>query len=431
MNSVALSAFTSLFNTISSYLIASYFFSAFAPKRNGGKVATILALLVFFASQMIFGINAINLFVLILCTFVFSYGYSLKFYNKVLLSIMIITLSSLAEVIVSILSKSLFGPMWTSGILNTMGAVFSKLIAMLLCVLVGAFKNKTLIGKFRKKWLSLYLLPISTATVCYCLNMVSFHFKPGDTFEAFSVVGLTLLVMSNMLIFSIVNSMHESVVNENKLSVANELIKRQEAQYDLLFSGNEEIKKLRHDHKNFIIGLLTMLSKGGGQNTDAVIARLEEELRHLEEISSYAICGNSVIDTVINYKRNEASEKKIEIAVEYRNVHDTDISGIDLSILLGNALDNAIEAASEVYDRERKINISLIGKGNQFVISISNPTYENKDITNLKTSKGNMHGYGIVNMQKIAEKYNGEVIFSCEDEVFTTTVVLTNERKKQ
>lgn len=235
-----------------------------------------------------------------------------------------------------------------------------------------------------------------------------------------------MLIISNILIFKLINDIHDSVINENKLILAEELVKQQEKQYRLLFENNETVMKLRHDYKNFIIGMISELNIN---EPEKMKERLNDELKTLNELSN-EICGNSVIDTIINYKKTEAKSKNISISFEYRNIHNINISGIDISILLGNAIDNAIEATEQIEgNSKREINIYLYQKGEQIIMLIKNNVKENKNTEKLQTEKGEMHGYGIVNMKSIAAKYGGSVTFDCQQRIFSTIILLNNKNE--
>lgn len=68
-------------------------------------------------------------------------------------------------------------------------------------------------------------------------------------------------------------------------------------------------------------------------------------------------------------------------------------------------------------------------KGEQILIIITNGVKKNKDVNNLSSEKIGMHGYGIINMKSIAEKYGGTVTFDCENCVFTTFITLNNKHR--
>ena len=106
------------------------------------------------------------------------------------------------------------------------------------------------------------------------------------------------------------------------------------------------------------------------------------------------------------------------------------VKSSDLCAILGNVLDNAIEACTKVKEKDdRKVRLIIRRIQQMLVIKVEN-TYDQKPVVingNYKTSKndGGLHGWGIKSAQTAAEKYDGMVQSSCTDELFTTVVTLS------
>lgn len=100
----------------------------------------------------------------------------------------------------------------------------------------------------------------------------------------------------------------------------------------------------------------------------------------------------------------------------------------DIVTLLANLLDNAIEAADKVTDKQRVIKIQFVDEQGKVTISVRNPVGEalKKEGNRILTSKANKkeHGIGIINIQNVVRKYNGESIYSCSNGYFTHSVII-------
>ena len=210
---------------------------------------------------------------------------------------------------------------------------------------------------------------------------------------------------------------------ETKITAANELIAKQIHQYETVLEHHSEIVKMRHDQKNFCIGVLAELKAG---NVESVTKKLEEEYANLNSMMEKP---NDIVHTLVAIKNEIAVAHGICIDFEYRDLGQLVIPAIDLAVILGNALDNAIEATANVSDHTRRtIHLLTAVKNKSIVITIKNPVDKKLDVENLRTTKEKsaMHGYGIISMKQIAEKYNGEVTFLCSDTEFTTSIFLSN-----
>ncbi len=428
----AASILIALFNAASSIIAADFFFSAFADKLVGKKakkrIVSFFAFFIFFFAPLLISNSAVNMGVLIVCTYLITLNYDMRFYNKLLLTALCIAFNVAAEISAGFLIMTSFSIDFNeakTGIYRTFGVLLSKLLVFTFFILIRAIKGGTLHGHFRKKWLSIYILPITTYLTVYVIYRSMQYYQNQVFLTNLTLASLIMLIISNMLIVKLMNDFHNEVVNENKLILAEKMIEQQQKQYQMMFEENEVIHKLRHDQKNFIIGLLSQIQN---KDYDEMVKQLNAQLQELQAGSGQNICGNSVIDTIINYKISEAKKKNIKIDFHYKGLHNIQISGIDLAILLGNALDNAIEATEKIEETEKRIvELYIYLKGNQLVVIIENNVIQNVDVDHLQTEKTGNHGYGVVNMKSVVNKYAGSLSFFCEDKVFKTVIVLETE----
>ncbi len=422
--------FVAFFNAVTSIMTAEYLYSIFSKKNENNKWLIPVCFVLFFLSPLVFGRTVVNSVILILIPVAVAFKYSLKIYNKALFAILFVATSSVSEIVTQIVLSFAFDAetqsvIYESKVYFVTGVVLSKILCFVIYFVIGAFKNKVLVGKFSVKWLPLYSLPIATLVMCYAIYNSTLMRGHNDWIVYLSLVGMLLLGLSNFLIFKLVNNIHLQVVNEQKLEMAEELVKQQEKQYLLIFENNEKMAKQRHDYKNFILGLASQINHG---EYEKVKERLDAEMQALSNTSGN-VTGNSVVDTLLGYKIGEAKAMGVTVTFECRNISSINISGVDLAVLLGNAIDNAVEAASVLGDSDKKtVDVIAVVTNGRLNITVSNNVKENIDVSNLKTSKEDtsLHGYGIINMKAVAEKYNGEVAFECCDKVFKTIISVDN-----
>ena len=163
---------------------------------------------------------------------------------------------------------------------------------------------------------------------------------------------------------------------------------------------------------------------------DAILS-LKKELNLMNETSGNIFNNNNpILDAVILSKIKTANTFNIDIKPTVIINQPIYVDAIDLSILIGNALDNAIEAAKLISNTV--ITIKIISLVEQLTIEITNPVKENVDTNKLKSNKTNkyLHGLGIQSMQSISAKYDGEIFFSCKECIFSTDIILANTKPK-
>ncbi len=416
------------------YMYIGYvYFSTFSV---GGKTKPLISLIlnivysiILTVSLLLFKGTLLLYIPMIAVTVAISLMFNSKIINKILCSCLYLAINSIVEVLVSISISTVF----QTGIevfrnyspYHIYGMLISKFIVFLIILFIRIKKQNTLLRQFKGKYLSVFLIPISTLilTALQCALFVKYP-DQDVIIKIFIIISYTLLIVANIIVFDFIDSLYKNLLYESKLNTADEIISSQTQQYQAFADYSNDLMKIRHDHRNFCIGMITMLKSG---DIESAIHKISSEL---DLCSDDSFIPKNTIQTLIDIKSREASSKNIKLEYACHGLNNIKISSIDLSIIVGNALDNAIEACERIdCDIYKEISISVIVKNNNIVINIKNPTSENIDINNLITSKKHIkghHGIGIISMRKIADKYSGEVVFKCEDKLFTTTIVISN-----
>lgn len=408
------------------------FFDSFTTLRTNKKtyIPSIVAITAIFT--MILLLVPLGLFRTILliaipiCT---SFLYKFKWYNHILFSLFVFVLGALSELITTALLSTIFSispQIATEGIFKFIGIVLSKMIAILIITVFKLRKYKLDYSMSFRKTLALFLVPLSAIIVVfvhvYWFIQIPYQSEP---LVISNIVSYLVLVISNVLAFQIIDTSYQSDEKDKQLATAQELIRAQEKQYKQMQEHNATILKMKHDHKNYLIGLISELENG---NVSAALSSLYSEQKILLSPTD-TYWQNTIMTTVIKSKAEFALSKNIVLNFTYNELQNIQISHIDIAILLGNAIDNAIEATDKIVSDTKTIDIFIKVSNDLIIISIKNPVVSNVDVDDLTSTKrkNGSHGFGIVSMKNIAHKYGGEVIFSCNDNIFDTYIVLRNQ----
>lgn len=365
--------------------------------------------------------------VLLVMTFSVAFLYEAKplsgFFGAVLFS----AFGAIIEMIVAFAMSLIFHVELASikeGILFVTGMLFSKFVLFAVIIFLRFKRKAAMLQMVRKNGYTVLLFPLATLSIILLQHGIFVYYPiDGVAVVAFVLVCYTLLIIANVLVFEFIDALYKNTLYEAKISAANELIAHQVNQYEAMIEHHSEVAKMRHDQKNFCIGILSELKAG---NIEAVVNRIEAENEFLNKATNKP---NDLIRTLVSIKNEAATAQNVHIEFEYRSQEQILIPAIDLAVILGNALDNAIEATANLSDHTlRRIYLVATIKNKSIVITIKNPVEKMIDVENLRSTKEEaaIHGYGIISMRQIAEKYDGEVTFLCSDTVFTTSVVLRN-----
>ncbi|NCB33476.1 MAG: ATP-binding protein, partial [Erysipelotrichia bacterium] len=162
----------------------------------------------------------------------------------------------------------------------------------------------------------------------------------------------------------------------------------------------------------------------------------EEALRYCEQlrtpagqISQTPWTGNKTTDCLISSKLAMAEQKQIRTAVNIEYPHNTNIRNADLTAILGNLLDNAIEAASQAPENLRFIRLTIRRINDMLIIKVENgygvtPKQENGTLVTSKTDAA-FHGWGLKSAQTAADRCSGTITTNYKDGVFQSIATLS------
>ena len=241
-----------------------------------------------------------------------------------------------------------------------------------------------------------------------------------------TVNDLSLAVLITVLIIEIIgHSLCEYYNNADKNFKALEYANEQ-YEVDRIQKMYEESRKIKHDLKQCISSVKGHIEEG---DYDNAVALLDEILdNRIDSISYKKYCDNKVVDYILNDKyarcKNNGIDFKCMVLGVVKGIDD-----IDLCILLGNIIDNAIEAAQKSQDKY--VNIEITVRGTIF-INVENSIKESflgkkNAFESTKPDKMN-HGIGTKSIHGIVEKYSGEVEYEEHGSSITCKVVLPEKR---
>lgn len=185
-----------------------------------------------------------------------------------------------------------------------------------------------------------------------------------------------------------------------------------------------QIRGWRHDYRNHIQVMKAYLVQG---ETEALGEYLDALVNDLSAVDVVIRTGNRMADAILNSKISLARSKNIRVTVDANIPVELRTSEIDLCIIIGNLFDNAIEASYALPEEQRSIRVYMDMKGTQLYMSFTNRTAlkkQKKIDGRFRTSKGEGHGFGLVRIDNIVQRYDGYLRRESEDGAFTTEILL-------
>ena len=235
---------------------------------------------------------------------------------------------------------------------------------------------------------------------------------------------LAVVLMMSVLVFNI-NRQYE--VEKELAKLKSEQAELLERDYTAVNRAYQVNAKLFHDFHNHIGVLRQLLTH---EKYGEAVRYLNELQAPVQDLTANLWTGDETADYLINSKAAAAEAAGIRFQVQVEFPRRTNIRSVDLCAILGNLLDNAIEAARQVPDPSRRTAALTIRRIHQMlVIKVENsfssvPVQENGELKTTKT-EGGLHGWGLKSAQAAAEKYDGMVQAGVSGEVFRAVATLS------
>lgn len=275
------------------------------------------------------------------------------------------------------------------------------------------------------EWFVLLIIPvISIFTMSFVsLIIINIEDQLSPMQHIFSILSILGILMTNSLVYVLYVNMQKDHAKQLEYSILQQAFKSQEKSVEETKILYQSVRSIRHDLKQHFQVALTMLHSGKINEAVDYMEKYNDTV--LDGISNKVFCDNDVVNYIINSKSKICSDRHIKIYIYIAN-EIPEFSDLDLCVLLGNALDNAIEGVSGEGNNE--IYLELRNVDNFFIISVKNTIINSvlEDNPNLISTKNEkeVHGLGILSMKEVVQKYNGSIEFYESDNKFCCDMLL-------
>lgn len=264
-----------------------------------------------------------------------------------------------------------------------------------------------------KLWLCIGVLSASS-----CVGIVTVIYSVRDLHGYLIYPACISCILTCIGSFYICSFMSKSIITQNE----NELLHLQGHYYQEIEDNQNTVRKLRHDMKNHLNAILTLLHNNEGDRAADYIQSLDNELT----TDVYLFCKNSIINAVLNKELQAAKENQIRCDFQIDIDNYTSVSDADLCTILANTLDNAIEAASAAEDKWVQARARVVNDHLAYEVKNSKKNKIIKKDEQFVTSKENkgIHGLGLKSVTSVVQKYNGTINAEYSDGTFSLTVLI-------
>lgn len=300
----------------------------------------------------------------------------------------------------------------------------TKILYFAVTQFILSFRKKEEYHFSRNEWIMI----LSAFMITLLIGISMYMITVGGKTTEYIYVAVTLLISClDAVIFIFLRKMNRTSQIEKERDIMEIQLQRQQDEMQHLQQQYEEISILRHDFRNGIDCLCGMIEQGDCSGALAYAKRFKE--RKVNTILSQVQCSSTMLNAVVNAKFNDAQSKGIDTSLRLvvQIPHDLEF---DLSIMLSNLLDNAIEAC-EKNPSNAQILLTISEEAGYYRIVVRNTIAASvlKKNQELKTEKADkkLHGWGLRSVTDLVSKRNGLIDFYEKEGMFYVDILLPIE----
>lgn len=410
-------------NVIPEILIIALFYHRIFQRRYKSKAAYIAvytaAFLILSAVSLLVSLSQVQIaatFVILILSALFLYSGSNIV--KIFASIYYIALIFISEsLFICVLMLMDFGSpirLLESGIGRILGMIGTKIFDFWIVVYSCRIYKSKVKSLPLKYWVLILMMPFLSAVI---INLVFSANENDKSMMSSYMICIGGLLYLNLSVFNYFESYDKQI----RLAALEKISEKENENYQAIAGSYEEIRNIKHDLKNQVSILNDLIKK---KDYTSAQSHMKQLYNFVESAASICYTGNSAVDSIINLKGDYAKSKAIRFMTKI-NVSKINFDTVGMCRILGNALDNAIEACERINAEEKCICIALNQLENKLIIEINN-TSPAVDINDLATSKANkiIHGIGLKSIKQTVKSMNGHMSCSYENGLFTLKIML-------
>lgn len=304
----------------------------------------------------------------------------------------------------------------------------SKIILLTIIQVISWTQKSMLNNEFAVRWKRFFVIrTISLPAAFILILLISYNIEEVPDFINFVPI-FCVLFLNIVFIF-----LFDELFDTMNLDTENKLLNKQIQYYSLQWEGIEkkwqEAKSINHDLKHRLLNIKSKIEseKAGNENSNSAVDEINRIIGNVDKETTLVFSGIPIIDAILNYEYSIAKSYNIDLDIKIFISGKIKIEDSALAIILGNSIDNAIEACLQSTKFPKSISIIIRDFQKNLYISIANH-YEGQikiqeGLPNTTKDKAN-HGMGLKSIEKIVSMNNGSMKIDYENFEFRLEIIM-------
>lgn len=407
-------------------------FEAFLERRPGWGLwryvlgVVVLGCLIMWSNHMFLYTLKSFILILLVAMILAIVCYEGSLFTKVFALFVETIISGISEVVVMHVMAVVFNCPVTAIVTEPsyrfIGILLSKSTTLAVCNGIRVKRRMRQSALNNTYWILYTLLVSIVGMVSFFIFRIGYEFNNTfyNSFATMSAVGMTFCTV---LVLCLYEKQAEQSAQLRMREQYERHLKSQVKHLDEILLKQEELRRVRHDMSNQLVAIQGYFHEGDTAGGEAYVTSL---LQNLQTPSARIKTGNSALDAILSTKKALAESKGIIVDMEVQISDQLPLEPVDVCVIFGNALDNAIEACDRITEGEKKISLVLVQRAGKLFCHLINTAPMNpcKDFSITSKADKENHGFGLVNLKESLEKYDSEPVIDYKDELFSIKFVV-------
>jgi sensor histidine kinase regulating citrate/malate metabolism len=305
----------------------------------------------------------------------------------------------------------------TDGNTRSIYLIFAKSVHFAVVLIAASLLRKNRVALTAKQIAPLFPCLVVSIYTCIVFFRVFPYFVDG--FPIMLILVLVGLLYINGIIVLNTQSIKNSIVENEEQKQANRQYEMQLQYYDAIIEFREEARALWHDYKKQVTALEALVGSGDIQSAKNEYSNI---CHAIGEFGDIVDVENVTISAILQDNISKAKSNNISVTLDAHVSPDLRISAVDLSAIIGNTFDNAIEECLMLTEISQVIDVSIIQKKHMLFYEISNPCMPIP-----RKKEGKIRGYGLKNVLRCVDKHSGSMEFGMTDNRYIVSIRLNTD----
>lgn len=376
-------------------------------------------------SNNLFKYDFLNVLMMMAILFAMTFTYDGSIFHKAVVAILYYAIIAIVEVATLFAITVVFDISVAVAVDNPkyrlLGIVLSKIFSL---IFANAIRLKCKNGTVYRNvsyWILFFMLFFTSGATMFLLFKLTYSLNKTNMYIFAAICSFCLLANTFFALYLYEHmAMQAEIIRVQQQYEQN--LKMELRHFDEMTVAQRQLKKFKHDFKNYVIGLGAYIDQNNVPGASEYLDSMKEKFAPGNTIVE---TGNPALDAMLSTKKAVAQSKNIGFNTRIQIPENLNINSADLCVIFGNALDNAIEACERTKRADAVIDVDIAYNANVLFCKIINtsPLPEENKRKTAKTDKFN-HGFGLENIKTALSKYHSEPAITHIGDTFTLSFIV-------